>query len=107
MLDVDQDIFELANLYPRTTALPMTIWISPRGRAQHDVRIKVCTTHGQRMDPTNPAVMAVRPVPRLIEGNLSAADEEAVARWINLNREALVSIWEGEVDPTEVQWRKV
>jgi len=36
-----EDLFEMANLYPGTTGLPMTIWVGPRGRARHDVRIKV------------------------------------------------------------------
>jgi hypothetical protein len=35
------DTFEMANLYPRDTGLPMTIWVSPRGRARHDARINV------------------------------------------------------------------
>jgi hypothetical protein len=30
----------MANLFPVTTGLPMTVWVSPRGSAGHDVRIK-------------------------------------------------------------------
>ncbi len=37
----------MANLYPRTTGLPMTVWVGPRGNARHDVRIKVNMTHGE------------------------------------------------------------
>ena len=33
-----EDLFEMANLYPDTTGLPMTVWISPRGNARHDAR---------------------------------------------------------------------
>src|SRR5688572_25987684 len=51
--DEEDAPFDMANLYRRDTGLPMTIWVSPRGRARHDVRIKVCTTPGDRMDPTN------------------------------------------------------
>jgi len=25
-----RDLFKMANLYPNTTGLPMTIWVSPR-----------------------------------------------------------------------------
>ena len=25
-----EDLFEMANLYPSTTGLPMTVWVSPR-----------------------------------------------------------------------------
>lgn len=84
--------FELANLFPRDTGLPMTIWVSPRGRARHDVRIKVCTWPGDRMDPTNTAVVAVRPQPRLVQDQLSREDIEAVTRWINANAPALIGI---------------
>jgi hypothetical protein len=38
--DTDE-LFEMANLFPRTTGLPITVWVSPRGNARHDVRVKV------------------------------------------------------------------
>ena len=30
------DLFEMANLYPSETGLPMTVWVSPRCNAGHD-----------------------------------------------------------------------
>ena len=39
-----EDLFEMANLYPSTTVLPMTVWVSPRGNAHHDVRVRVNIT---------------------------------------------------------------
>lgn len=96
------DPFELANIFPRSTGLPMTVWIGPRGNARHDVRVKVCQVHGQRMDADNLAVMAVRPEPKLIAGDLSVADQRAVARWIDLNRDVILAVWNGELDPTEI-----
>jgi hypothetical protein len=27
------ELFEMANLFPRTTGLAMTLWVSPRGNA--------------------------------------------------------------------------
>src|SRR5439155_19589318 len=53
------ELFEMANLYPRTTGLSMTVWVSPRGNARHDVRIKVNMTHGNQMTVDNTAVVAV------------------------------------------------
>ena len=52
-----EDLFEMANLFPRTTGLPMTVWVSPRGNARHDVRIKVNMTHGNQMNAANTAVV--------------------------------------------------
>jgi hypothetical protein len=95
------DQFEMANLYPRDTGLPMTIWVSPRGRARHDARIKVCLTPGDRMDATNTAVVAIRPTPRLIGGALPARDFDLVANWIARNAEALIDYWNGTLSTVE------
>ena len=93
-----EDLFEMANLYPDTTGLPMTVWVSPRGNTRHDVRIKVNMTHGEQMNISNTAVVGVRPAPRVITGQLSAADAQAVVQWIELNAETLVAYWDGRID---------
>lgn len=93
--DDSEGLFELANLYPDSTGLPMTVWVSPRGNARHDIWIKVNMTHGDRMDITNTAVVAVRPAPRILAGQLSPADAQAVFAWISLNADALVEYWGG------------
>jgi hypothetical protein len=37
----EPDFFLTANLRPATTRLPMTVWVSERGLARHDVRVEV------------------------------------------------------------------
>jgi hypothetical protein len=96
-IDADDGLFEVANLYPAETGLPMTIWVSPRGNARHDARIKANMTHGNRMTIENTAVVAIRPSPRIITGRLSPEDEEAVTRWIVLNAAALIAYWDGDI----------
>ena len=59
----DLDLFEMANLYPATTGLPMTVWVSPRGHARHAARIKVCMTHGNKMDANQHSQRAHRAGP--------------------------------------------
>jgi hypothetical protein len=93
-----EDLFEMANLYPDTTGLPMTVWVSPRGTARHDVRVKVNMTHGNQMNIANTAVVGVRPAPRIVAGQLSPADAQAVFQWVSLNADALVEYWEGRID---------
>jgi hypothetical protein len=63
------ELFDMANLFPRTTGLPMTIWLSPRGGARHDARVKVSSTPGT-MDIANTAVVGILPRPHLIQGTL-------------------------------------
>src|SRR5438105_6453218 len=72
------DLFEMAKLVPRTTGLPMAVWVSPRGNSRHDIRVNVDMTHGSQMNPTDTAVVGVRPSPHIIAGRLSPDDEKAL-----------------------------
>jgi hypothetical protein len=99
--DTDE-LFEMANLFPRTTGLPMTVWVSPRGKARHDVRVKVNITHGNQMTVSNTAVLGIRPTPHVIAGQLPAEDERAVSEWVSLNTDALVAYWEGRIDTVQL-----
>ena len=97
-----EDLFEMANLYPSTTGLPMTVWVKPRGNAHHDMRVRVNITNGDQINIANSAVVVVRPTPRVIAGQLSPADAQAVIRWISLNTDALVAYWEWQIDTAEL-----
>jgi len=92
------DLFTMTNLYPRRTGLPMTVWVSPRGRARRAARIKVNMTHGPRMTIGNTAIVRLQPTPRVILGQLSAADRQAVFQWIVINEAALIDHWNGVID---------
>jgi hypothetical protein len=96
------DLYEMANLYPRTTGLPMTVWVGPRGNARHDVRIKVNITHGNQMNIDNTAAVGVRPAPHLVTGRLSSNDERLVFEWIRLNEATIIAYWDGSIDTAEL-----
>ena len=96
------ELFEMANLFPRTTGLPMTVWLSPRGNARHELRVKVNMPHGNQMAVSNTAVVGVRPGPHVIAGQLSAEDERAVFEWVSLNTDALVEYWRGRIDTIQL-----
>ncbi len=97
----ETELYEMANLFPRTTGLPLAVWVSPRGRARHDARIKVSLTPG-RMDIGHTAVVGIRPRPRLIEGELQPVDFDLVSRWIGMNEEALIDFWNETIDSVEL-----
>jgi hypothetical protein len=93
-----EDIFEMTNLSPRMTGLPMSVWASPRGNARHDVRIKVNMTHGRQMNIDNTAIVAVRPSPRVVAGHLTTDDRRVVAEWTALNADAIIDYWDEKLD---------
>jgi hypothetical protein len=105
MSGIDEDFFRMANLFPADTGLAMVVWVSERGHARDDVRIKVNQSHGTRMLRGNLATVAVRPTPRLIAGQLSAADMQAVSEWIGLNEAALVAYWEYQISTAGLMQR--
>ena len=96
------DLFEMANLSPALTGLPMVVWVSERGRARHDFRIKVHMANGRQMSISNTATVAVGPTPRLITSQLSAVNMQAVSEWIRLNEAALVDYWDGRIHTDEL-----
>ena len=98
------EMYEMANLFPRTTGLPMTVWVSPRGRARHAARINFSLSPG-KMDIGNTAVVGIRPSPRLIEGPLPTPELELVSQWIKLNESALMDFWNETIDSIELGGR--
>ena len=99
----------MTNLYPRSTGLPMVVWVWPRYGAAHDVRVRACPwrkqgvsmTHGERIDPAtwpwsrcgrsrtwSPAGVGRRPA--------------GLADWIALNQRAILDHWNELIDGTEL-----
>ena len=101
--DETGDLFEMANLSPALTGLPMIVWIPERGRARHDARVKVSVVHGRRARPDRTASVSVRPTVEIVAvQGLEGRDMELVRRSIELNREAIIAYWNGNLLTDEV-----
>jgi hypothetical protein len=59
-------------------------------------------TRGNQMTISNTAAVGVRPTPRIITGQFSSSDEQAIFEWLALNADALVEYWEGRVDTIQL-----
>jgi hypothetical protein len=94
-----QASFDMANLRPERTGLPFVVFISQKGRARHDVRIKLA--RAAKVRPSEMITVAVRPTPRVIRGRINARELELVRRWIGLNETVLVDYWNGDIEYTE------
>ena len=94
-----QALFDMANLRPERTGLPFVVFISQRGGARHDVRVKVAP--GPRVRPSEMVPVAVRPAVRVVRGTLDPADLALLRRWIDLNQDVLVKYWDGVIEYTE------
>ena len=83
------DPFE-TNLSPALTGLSMAIWVSRRRFFRDVVDISRSTT------------VTVGPAPRLIAGDLSMADIEAVSAWIRLNEPPRAAYWNYQIDTAQL-----
>lgn len=88
--------YEMANLFPKHTGLPFVIWISARGGARHDVRVKVSTN--AKALPGDMATVAIRPEVHLISGEIDRDAFHLLKAWIELNQATLIAYWEGTID---------
>jgi hypothetical protein len=93
-LNDDQGLFERVNIRPELSGLPFIVWISEKGGARHDVRVKV--SPGPKVRDFA-ATISVRPVVEIIAGELSPRDLKLVEAWIALNRDTIVKYWNGDI----------
>jgi hypothetical protein len=89
----------MANLRPERTGLPFVVFISQRGGARHDVRVKVA--RGAKVRPGEMVTVAVRPRVRVVRGALDPAELALLTDWIEVNKDVLVDYWNGDIEYTE------
>jgi len=101
-MDSDE-LFEMANLRPNETGLPMVIWVSPRtGKEKHGPRIKVQTFHGSKSDSERLASVGFTRDGKIENfGGLSNQDFQLVSLFITNNLTNLLRLWDDEISPFE------
>jgi hypothetical protein len=97
------DFFLMANLRQKTTGLPMVIWVSERGDAKHGARIKVSTSHSEKINISESVSVSITEPPEIMAGiGLSNKDFQLVAEFIRLNKKLLLAYWNSEIDTADL-----
>ena len=100
----DEDLFDMANLSPNLTGLPMVVWISERGRGQ-------ARRAGQGFARPLLGERALTRRHRFRYGRtcvwsrvrcLTRATWSWSRCWVELNRDALLAYWNGDLLTDEV-----
>jgi hypothetical protein len=94
-----QATYEMANLRPERTGLPFVVFISQRGGARHDVRVRVA--RAPKVRPSEMVTVALRPSVRVLRGRLHPQDLELLRRCIDINEQVLIDYWNGVIGYTE------
>lgn len=96
-------LYEMANIRPEESGLPVVIWVMPKtGNEKHNARIKVERNYGNKakndtfslsIDKENPQIVAGD------KGNLSNKDVELIKLFVINNYTALMSLWNDNISP--------
>jgi hypothetical protein len=100
-----QTDFEMANLRPQRTGLPFVVWVSQKGGAQHDVRVKVAQS--AKVIPSQMGTYSVRPFAYVGGQSLTASEEKLLEAWINKNLGVLIAWWDGDIEYTDEMLEKI
>ncbi|HTV89425.1 MAG TPA: hypothetical protein VME41_10455 [Stellaceae bacterium] len=90
--------YDMANLRPARTGPPFVVFVSQKGGARHDIRIKLA--RAAKIRASEMITVAVRPAPRVVRGSISAGEFALVSRWIELNRQVLTDYCDGTIEYT-------
>ena len=93
-----EDGFDLAILPHRETGLPFVVFILQDIGIIPEVRIEIARSH--RVLRSETVKVAIRPTVRLKDGYLDAHELALLTRWVDLNRDALIKYWDGEIEST-------
>jgi hypothetical protein len=97
----EDDFFLMANLSPLFTGLPFVVWISAKGGARHDIRVKI--SRSAKVKPDELITVALRPTLHTIGSEQLREEELALlTEWINKNWTALWAFWNGDLYTEEV-----
>lgn len=97
--EAGQALFDRANLRPERTGLPFVVYISQKGGAWDDVRVKIA--RAPKVRASDMATVAIRPAVRVVRGALDPGDLADLSRWIDINRDVLIDYWNGDIAYTE------
>ena len=106
--DENGERFELDVFHPEDQGLPMTVWVrvgvdlSKGIWLDDEPCIGVCPHHGRSRDTTDIAVLSIAEPERRLCGELTTADHQAVAAWVNKYRDALQRYWAHELSTMEL-----
>src|ERR1039457_2201878 len=93
-----EDGFDMAILPPRETGLPFVVFILQDMGIIPQVRIEIARSH--RVWRSETVKVAIRPTVRSKDGYLDAQELGLLTRWVDLNRDALIKYWDGEIEST-------
>lgn len=102
-LSRSKTIIEMSNFRKNETGLPFNCYLAVEPRCKHSPRIKVQQDYGNKVNLQNCCSVTISNNPKIIAGSwkLDNKDFQKLQRYIILNLEHLLDIWNDEVSALE------
>lgn len=94
------NLYEMANISPTETGLPVTVFCSPRGGAKHECRVKVTNIRGG-INEHDVFSIDIKDLSIIGHCKLSSNDLESVKWWIHRNRFVILDYWKHRITTTQ------
>ena len=97
----EEELYEMSNVRPFRTGLPMVVWIhESSGNERHYARIKVSVNYGDKVNMQEGFFTVTVPNKEIIGDtrNIKNRDITLVKKWIDLNKELIISLFVAEID---------
>jgi hypothetical protein len=101
----DGEIEEMVSYRKNVTGVDHTVFISPRGNAQHAPRIKVAIDPPDSLDPRSETASVMIITGLVASGRIDAALLQQIRQFLALNRAALLDYWEYRIDTGQLHDR--
>jgi hypothetical protein len=94
--DDADSLYLMTDIGMKRTGLPFFVWVSVSAGAKHDVRIWTAPHYPAL--PSEMTCLAIRPGVRVLKGKMEDHDLDLLRRWVDLNMDMILKVWEAELD---------
>jgi len=107
--NLSSDLFFLTNLRPNRTGLLFVVYVSPKGRVAHGPRIKASNKYGEKASEGDWFTITIEHQPQVIGDStgLKRCDVQMAKKWVQVNKDELLKIWEDDVDVFDADLQQV
>jgi hypothetical protein len=106
IIEFEADLQEMVSYRKNVTGVDHTLFISPKGNAQHAPRIKVAIDPPYSLDPRSKTA-AIGFDGSVLAGEIGPGLLQQVRHFIKQNRRVLLAYWDYQIDTDELRQRLV
>lgn len=105
----DSNLFSMTHLRPKRTGLLFVVYVSPKGRVACGPRIKASSKYGEKASEGDWFTITIKDQPQVIGDatGVKRCDVQMAKKWVQVNKDELLKIWEDDVDVFDADLQQV